>query len=173
MFLVFLLGLIILTVEFIGRVVHPFFLFGRFFPPAILIVPIIAPLRDLIQQRKHRVHALIAMGIAVIAFFFTTTLSDAVIAAAVLTWVELIDFALYTYFRRYGWLVGLVVSDVIAVPILLPMYVWLRGFPVSVVPEYMYVAEYCSLAVIYILMLATPIRNLFVGLPMLGKRQEG
>lgn len=173
MFLVFLLGLIILIVEFIGRFIHPLYFFGRLIPPAVLIMPIISPLRDLIQQRRQRVYALIAMFIAVICFLFTTTLHGAEIAAATLMWVEIVDFLLYSYFRRYGWLVGVIVSDLVAVPMLLPMYVWLRGYPISAVPAYIYVAEFCSLLLVYVIMLATPIRNLFVGLPMLGKRQEG
>ena len=172
MFLVFILGLLVLICEFIGNYIRPFHVFGYTFPPAVFFLPIISPLRDLIQERRQRAHAFIAMGLAVLAFYFTTPLKNAEAAAAALIWVELVDFAFYTYFRRFGWGIGVVLSDLISVPLLLPLYIVFLGHSPHIVPLHFFVGEFVVLVLAYIVILITPIRKLFTGLPMIGKRSE-
>jgi hypothetical protein len=58
--------------------------------------------------------AILVGSIAVMTF---TDFNNGLLLAVTYIWVELLDFGVYSYFRRFGWLTGMVTANVIASPL--------------------------------------------------------
>lgn len=170
-----LMGLVVLAAEFLDKLFNPVTIHGHEYGWVIIMIPFIFPLRDITQERQHRLYAIAGMTLAAVVYFFTTKASNAEYAAIALVWAELIDYGLYTTFRKYGAVPAVVVSDLIATPSILFILFWLLGYPRQLVPWWLIQGQYVILVGIWSVIFLTPLRNLFDGLPMFslsgGKRK--
>lgn len=147
---------------------HPFVHIGghEFLIANALIVSLL-PLRDVLQAAGGRRASLVVLGMSlIIVYFIRVDYAVVGAAAAALFWTEVVDFALYTYFRQWGWALGMAVSDVLSAPVLALIYRWLTDSPVKLDRGDL-TEKYIVLACIYVVLfvLHTPRAFKEAGIP--------
>jgi hypothetical protein len=117
------------------------------------LIVMLLPLRDVLQAAGGRRASLVVLGMSlVIVYFIRVDYAIVGAAAAALFWTEVFDFALYAYFKRFGWAVGMIVSDVLSAPVLALIYRWLTESPVVLDKDDL-AQKYVVLACIYLVLI--------------------
>lgn len=147
--------------------------FGLRWSLATVVLCLLLPLRDMIQNVGGRKAVLVTIGItAVLGYFIRHEGLQAGAVAVSLLWMEILDFGVWTYFKKFGWAVGMIVSDVLSAPLLPLMYVWLVGLPAHLVFDGLTV-RFIILSFVYFFFLVVREPHSFSNLPKFAIRQRG
>jgi uncharacterized PurR-regulated membrane protein YhhQ (DUF165 family) len=164
MWLVVLFGLIVAVSRFAAHEVGYVTYFGYTFTAGTGLLAALLPLRDIIQERNNRRYALVAMfvGLLIGVMFFG---GNGLVIAIALFWTEVVDFAVFTSLRKYGWGVAMVASDLISAPLTPLIGFWLINGTVGM-PNGQLIAKLATLAIIYAVFFATNLPEKITGLPL-------
>jgi hypothetical protein len=199
MYLVILFGALILFARFMGDKIGDVTLFGVTFGVTVVVTAMLLPLRDAIHQIRGRRYVLLTIFLAgtIIYVFFPTIdypelqLPSTMAYVAALVWMELVDSLFYAIFRRWGWGPGVVISDLVAAPLLAIVFIWLifgelqsRGLTALVGYDSRWewtwdyivngdlLAKYLTLVVIYVILFTTNLPTRMSGLPMFKRADQ-
>jgi hypothetical protein len=141
-----------------------------------LLFVAIAPMmtvRDMIHQKHSRHYLLLTMIVTFIIVYWWLGEHYALAVAGALIWTELADFFLFTYFRRYGWFIGVVVSDLLTLPLPIILVFGLQ-YDVWSWPTRNLLVEVLTLVPIYVILYYVESASaLFPGLAKVDLRLQG
>jgi hypothetical protein len=193
MYLVLLFGALIIFARFAGNKVGDIELFGVTFGVTVVVTAMLLPLRDAIHQiqgRRFVILTIFLSGTVVYVFFPNIDVPELQLPStmafvAALIWMELVDSLFYATFRRWGWAAGVVISDLVAAPLLGIVFIWLifgelesRGLHLAVGYDSRWewtrayvlhgnlAAKYLTLVAIYVILFTTNLPTRMSGLPM-------
>jgi hypothetical protein len=122
------LALIILSQLLWERGWH-FEIFGYTVFLGSIVIAYLPVTRDFVQESGGRKIALALIPIAaIVAWAIRSDSNIALAAAAAIFWSEVVDFGLWTYFKKWGWGTGMLVSDIISTPVFPVLYALLGPF---------------------------------------------
>lgn len=154
MILVVLFCCIIIVANLANAHFDPITVLGVTFTVGSPIAVLLLPLRDSIQELHKRRMAFVAILVGTGAAATFTSFQHGVLAALTLIWVELLDFGLYTYFRKYGWMAGMIISDVVVSPLVPILYYFFSQAGIQVNTDVL-IARYVVLVLVYVWIVAT------------------
>lgn len=145
---------------------------------AILSTPVFL-LRDIFEVKHQSLQAFsLTFPAVLVVYLASSALVDNPVQRATaffisLTWAMLIDRNIYTYFRRWGWAVGVFMSDIVSVPMLSICYFYAYTGHYAV-PDGQLIVKYLTLLVIYAILFNTRVLDRIFDGPRVKKipRQE-
>ena len=135
------------------------------FTLGLFVAAPIITLRDVIQENKVRVQGFIG---TLLAFFILLQYTDdtlwASAVAVAVTWTLLFDGILYTWFRRFGWVPAMIVSDCVA-QAMSPIFFYYLYEGGWAVPDGQILLRYLTLFAVYGIILSTGWLDRFMKVP--------
>ena len=130
----------------------------------VIFLALVSTFRDLAQLSGLRFKSLLVL-IAVCAYLWYDLDGKVAYAAiAALFWAEILDFTIFTVilsnFRSIkGIMAAIIISDVVTIPALWFMLLGLLGVSITELPNGIFLVQYTSLAILYVLLAAIFLHN--------------
>jgi hypothetical protein len=157
----FLFGFFMVFGSFLGLQFGIVSVFGLSFTLGIFFSVPLYTLRDILQEQPETwIKFLLIPAIAYLLIFFMSLhyvhdpLHRSVAVAISITWTLLVDRNVYTWFRKFGWGTAMIVSDLIAVPMVTIFFFYLYKGGWSV-PDGQLIMKYLTLVVVYAILFST------------------